>query len=352
MRKPDFDNIRRVLDRAVPQRPTLFEFFLNNELYAKLANEPMPEAKGRAADSGFRKEAKPDEEAGNRWLTKAFHNAGYDYVTIHPPSGTYFKITAHETQETCSLNAYHDIDDRKSFDNYPWPEPDKCDYSLYDRLAAYLPEGMKAIVCGPGGVLENVIARVGYDNMCIMTVTEPELLKDIFDRVGSVLVRHYEIAAQFVAVGALISNDDWGFNTQTMLSPADFEKYLFPWHRKIAAVCHKAGKPVILHSCGYLEEVMDVIIDDIGYDGKHSYEDKIMPIEEAYEKYHSCIALLGGIDLDFVCRHSPEEVYQRSRKMLERAAERGSYALGTGNSVPPYAPDENYFAMTRAALEN
>jgi hypothetical protein len=30
--------------------------------------------------------------------------------------------------------------------------------------------------------------------------------------------------------------------------------------------------------------------------------------------------------------------------------ERG-YALGTGNSVPEYIPDEKYFAMTRAALD-
>ena len=37
--------------------------------------------------------------------------------------------------------------------------------------------------------------------------------------------------------------------------------------------------------------------------------------------------------------------------MLERTAGRGGYALGTGNSVPDYVPDENYFAMIRAALE-
>ena len=334
MRQPDFDNIRRVLDRSKPNRPTLFEFFLNQELYEKLADEPMPEI----------------AEEKNRFLIKAFHAAGYDYATIHPPVDVYFKNKEHDSDGTYSLNDYNIISDRKSFENYLWPEPDKCDYSIYDKLNNHLPDGMKAIVCGPGGVLENAIALLGYDNMCIMTLTEPELLEEIFAKIGFALVRHYEIASQFDSVGALISNDDWGFNSQTMLSPEDFEKYLFPWHRKIAAACHKAGKPVILHSCGQLEKVMDVIIDDIGYDGKHSYEDKIMPIEDAYEKYHSRIALLGGIDLDFVCRHLPDEVYQRSKKMMERSAERGSYALGTGNSVPYYTPDENYFAMTKAAL--
>lgn len=334
MRQAKFDNIRKILDRSKPDRPTLFEFFLNQPLYEKLAKEPMPEGEDK-----------------NRWLINAFHTAGYDYATIHPPEGMVFKTQEHKAEEkSYSLNAYSIINDRESFNNYQWPDPDKCDYSIYDRLTPYLPTGMKAIVCGPGGVLENAIALLGYDNMCIMTLTEPELLKDIFDKIGSILVRHYELASPFDSVGALISNDDWGFNSQTMLSPEDFEKYLFPWHRKIAAACHNNGKQVILHSCGQLEKIMDVIIDDIAYDGKHSYEDKIMPVEEAYEKYHSRIAILGGIDLDFVCRHTPDEVYERSRKMIERSAERGSYALGTGNSVPYYTPDENYFSMTKAAL--
>jgi uroporphyrinogen decarboxylase len=37
--------------------------------------------------------------------------------------------------------------------------------------------------------------------------------------------------------------------------------------------------------------------------------------------------------------------------MLERAAGRGGYALGTGNSVPEYVPDASYFALIRAALD-
>ena len=43
--------------------------------------------------------------------------------------------------------------------------------------------------------------------------------------------------------------------------------------------------------------------------------------------------------------------YRRSKAMLERTAGRGGYALGSGNSIPPYVPFEKFQAMTRAALE-
>ena len=107
---------------------------------------------------------------------------------------------------------------------------------------------------------------------------------------------------------------------------------------------------MILHSCGHFESILNDMAD-IGIDARHSYEDTIMPVEEAYERYRDRFAILGGLDVDFVCRSSPEDVYGRARAMLERTADRGGYALGTGNSVPDYLPDENYFAMIRAALE-
>jgi uroporphyrinogen decarboxylase len=130
-----------------------------------------------------------------------------------------------------------------------------------------------------------------------------------------------------------------------MLSPADMRRYIFPWHKRIVEAIHAAGKPAILHSCGNLEEVMDDVIDDMAYDAKHSYEDAICPVEQAYEIWGRRIAVLGGIDVDFVCRSTPQQIRKRCMAMLDRAAGRGGYALGTGNSVPEYVPAENYLAI-------
>jgi uroporphyrinogen decarboxylase len=77
-----------------------------------------------------------------------------------------------------------------------------------------------------------------------------------------------------------------------------------------------------------------------------------MPVETAYDRYHKRIAIMGGLDVDFICRSTPEAIYNRAAAMLKRAEQGGgSYALGTGNSVPEYVPDAHYYAMTRAALE-
>ena len=337
MRKPDFNNLLAVLNKKVPSRPTLFEFFFNAPLMEKLAGEKFPEWKTDA-----------QSDAMFRIRTKAYAAAGYDYSMVHGSTIRFPTAEIHHDQ-SISLNEGCMIRDRESFEKYQWPDPDNHNYEAVGRMSEYMPDGMKAIVCGPGGVLENVVRIVGYDNLCFMMIDEPELAKDIFDAVGGVLLKHYSIAAQFESVGALMINDDWGFKTQTMISPSQLREYVIPWHKKYAEAAHKAGKAVMMHSCGKLDEVMDDIINVIKFDGKHSYEDAIHPVEEAYETLRGKIAVLGGIDLDFLCRSSEEDVIKRSRAMMEKGMQYGGYALGSGNSIPEYVPAANFFAMNSVA---
>ena len=333
--EPDFENILAVLRREAPGRPTLFEFFMNERFYRTVA-------------PGVAEELAGEPWAEQRLMIHAFANAGFDYVTL---LGSDFAFAHGEIHKMASQSQNEGavITDRASFAAYRWPEPEDFSTGRLDELARFLPGGMKIVSQGPCGLLENVTFLVGFENLCYLVMDDPDLAGEIFDAVGSRLVRYYEMILAHEAVGAVIGNDDWGFKTQPMLSPPDMRKYVVPWHERIVATAHAAGRPAILHSCGNLTSLMDDVIDEIGYDAKHSYEDTIQPIEDAYEQYHDRIALVGGLDLDFVIRSSPQAVHDRARAMLARAADRGGYALGTGNSVPDYVPDENYLALIAAA---
>ena len=334
--QPDFNQLLAVLHREAPLRPTLFEFFLNDRLYDLLADPSPP---------GL------DDSLIPTWkVITAFKNAGYDYATFLLP-GFDFPSNRQKVAQTISINAGGVIKDWTSFRAYPWPDPQAANVEMLDRLSDWLPAGMKLVGYSPDGVLENVIKLVGYQDLCYLLSDDERLVQSIFDGVGERLVDYYEILSGHPVIGACISNDDWGFKTHTLLSPASLRRFVFPWHRRIVEKVHAAGKPVILHSCGYFERIIDDIVDEMEFDGRHSYEDAILPVEQAYERYHSRIAILGGIDVDFICRMRPEAVYQRARALLEQTRQCGGYALGTGNSVPEYVPDQGFFALLQAALE-
>ena len=331
-RQPNFQNLLDVLHKKTPSRPTLFEFFLNERLERNIIGEEKYKAMGEYER-----------------MVQSFYLAGFDYATI-PITKQRIVPEDAPREQTISLNAGHFIHDRQSFEAFTWPNPDEGDMAEFATVGAMLPEGMKVIIYGPGGVLENTIALVGYENLCMMLYDDPDLAKDIFDKVGSTLLRMYEIAIQYGFVGALIANDDWGYNTQTMLSPADLRRYVFPWHKRIVALAHSKGCPAILHSCGYYGDIIEDIIMDMSFDARHSYEDNIIPVERAYEQLKGRIAVLGGIDVDFMVTASEDAIYQRAKSLVEMG-NGGGYALGTGNSIAPYIPDAHYFAMTRAVLE-
>lgn len=331
--EPDFNCILKVLKGEIPSRPTLFEFALNDRIIGELC--------------GIQDKNYPDRVAQFVKTIHAFANAGYDYATISGWRTNTLSFPKGEIaqQETRSLNQGFIITDRESFEKYSWPDPNIGDYEIYSDLEKELPAGMKLIASGNGGLLENVIDLVGFENLSLMTLLDEELTKEIFDMVGARFLRFYEIVASINSVGACIVNDDWGFKNQTMFSPEMLRRWVFPWHKKMVNAIHKARKPAILHSCGQLKAVMNDIIIDMDYDGKHSFEDQITPVEEAYKEWGEEIAILGGIDMDYLARRSTVEIIERSKKMLKMQMTGGNYALGSGNSIADYIPDENYIAM-------
>jgi len=331
--EPDFENLINVFERKKPSRPTLFEFALNDSLVERL--------------SGVNKFDPTDRLAIFKSQIMAFKNAGYDYTTISGwrTNTLSFPKGESEKKESVSQNAGVLITDRESFEKYPWPNAGLGDYDMFYDLKTSLPDGMKIVVSGNGGILENVVDLVGFENLCLITLMDEELTTEIFDAVGSRFLRYYEIVAPIETVGACIVNDDWGFKNQTMLSPDMLRRWVFPWHKKIVSAIHSSGKHAILHSCGNLKAIMGDIISDMNYDAKHSFEDLITPVEEAYDLWGKEIAILGGIDMDFLVRSSPKEIQERSLNLLKKSNQAGGYALGSGNSIPNYIPDDNYLAM-------
>lgn len=96
---------------------------------------------------------------------------------------------------------------------------------------------------------------------------------------------------------------------------------------------------------------MPDLIGRVGIDGKHSFEDAILPVEAFQARYGDRIAVLGGVDVDILAAGTPERVRRRTRMLIEACGPQGRYAVGSGNSIPSYVPVENYLAMVDEAQD-
>jgi uroporphyrinogen decarboxylase len=230
------------------------------------------------------------------------------------------------------------------FERYPWPDPKQVDLSGLDWMERHLPEDM-AIVAACPSVFQQTSRLFGFEGMCYGLADRPDLVAAVFDRVGAIALASAEILLQYDRVQILFGGDDMGFKSGLLVSPQVLLKHSLPWHQRMAALAHSRNKLFLLHSCGNIRKIVPYLIDEVHVDGRHSFEDGIEPVTEAKKRWGDRLAILGGIDMDFLCRANESQVRQRVRETLEVCLPGGGYCLGTGNSVANYVPLDNYLTM-------
>jgi uroporphyrinogen decarboxylase len=320
-RRPDFGNLRRTLLRQGPPGPVpIIELFADPGTIQTVLGEKIGWHSillSEADESGGpRRAAWRGRDALNLILRFCYEN-GYDYVWawtgLNFPRGNY--LAAADTADVENLpggrRMWQDesrgpIQSWADFDAYPWPVAERISYRAIEYLNGVVPEGMKISV-NLGGVFENSSWLMGLEAFSYALADQPDLIAAICQRVGELTAAAATHAVSIDNVGMVFLGDDLGFATGTLISPTVLREHVFPHHRRLVEIGHAAGKLVLLHSCGNLTRIMDEIID-LGFDAKHSFEDKIMPVEEVSRRWGDRIAILGGVDLDLLGRGSEEEV--------------------------------------------
>ena len=279
---------------------------------------------------------------------------GYDYV-VCGPTGLDLPldwVVVDDTAEISRIDGRKFINEHtgpitswKDFEAYPWPDPKNFSTSALEWYQKNLPDDMCIIGGLTGSIAEYLSWLMGFETLCYALYDQPDLVEAIFSRYLDLALRETKLTLEFNRVKVIWGSDDMGYRSGPLLSPKAMRKFVLPGHKKLAQRCHDAGRLYILHSCGKLDTIMEDLIEDVKIDGKHSYEDTIMDVREAKAMWGDRISILGGIDVDFLCRSDEMAIRRRVRETLEICHPPGGYCLGTGNSVANYIPLKNYLVM-------
>ena len=339
--QPDYNNILKVLHNQKPDYLPLYEHHIDEPFISKALGKETSAKGKKGADliehyktvTGF-------------WKTMTYDAFDYEAAIceIFPGHGAI-------------LGGDGPIQTRADFEQYPFDELPKIYWETYtphlEAIRKALPVGMKAFGGCGYGIFESAQDLVGYTNLCIMQCIDPELFADIFKRVGDLyetlwtdMVKNYSDIFVFFRMG-----DDLGFHINTLLDPEIIRTHILPQYKRVIDIVHRGNKKFLMHSCGYIFEVMDDLIA-LGIDAKHSNENQIAPFQKWIDDYNDRIGLFGGFDMNDLILNPYETVYAQ---VLEQGTEfrrkaRG-YGLGSGNSIPGYATVEGFTAMVDAVKE-
>jgi uroporphyrinogen decarboxylase len=278
---------------------------------------------------------------------------GYDYVSCAVDEySMHFK--SHSAKDTAGLaraegrsfvdNTTGPITSLAEFETYPWPNPAGFKTTALEWYERNLPDDM-CIVGYDAHFAEYLTWLMGYETLCYALFDERDLVGAIAARLQVHFREMTRLLLQFSRLKVLFASDDMGFRTSTLISPDDLRAFVLPGHTEVAAMSHAAGRPYLLHCCGQIEGIMPDLLDVVQIDGKHSFEDTIIDVTAFKRRYGQRVAVIGGIDMDFLCRADESAIRRRVRQTLDACHAGGGYCLGTGNSVANYIPIDNYLAM-------
>jgi uroporphyrinogen decarboxylase len=344
--KPDWEAfLACILRKGTPRRVHVIELFLDWEVQEELARRFHLLDGLRADDPHFMQQR----------AVRIQRFLGYDYVR-QGVENLNVPLRRHTAADTAGLGRSQGrsfVDESRGpiasweeFERFPWPDLCAASTRALEWYEKNLPDDM--CVIGSGGFAhyaEWLSWLMGYETLCYALYDDRDLVRAIFDRIDAIFTRALEMMLPFRRVKIVWGSDDMGFKTGPLLSPDDTREFVLAGHRKMAAMSHAAGRPYLLHSCGNLSTLIDDLIDDVKIDAKHSFEDTIEDVRQVKRTYGRRIALLGGIDVDFLCRADEAAIRARVRDTLETCQPGGGYCLGTGNSVANYIPVDHYLAM-------
>jgi uroporphyrinogen decarboxylase len=236
------------------------------------------------------------------------------------------------------------ISNWEDFERFHWPDPAEADFSQFQWATENVPEDT-CLKVGSSHMLEHPMWIMGMEGFCIGIHEQPDLVAEVCRRCGELNIGLLQRMLQFDRCRIIFGSDDMGFGSGTFVSPAFLREHVLPWHKKAARMAHEAGRLYLLHVCGNVTEIMDDLIDDVKIDAKHSFQDTFESVIDAKRRYGRRVGLVGGADVDFLCRASIPDIRSYTRRMLDACMTGGRYCLGTGNSVANYIPPDHYLAM-------
>jgi 5-methyltetrahydrofolate--homocysteine methyltransferase len=142
--------------------------------------------------------------------------------------------------------------------------------------------------------------------------------------------------------------DDVAFGTGLFLPPKLMRELWLPKLKRIHEPALAAGKPVMFHSDGNIDELVPMLLE-AGVDCIQPMDPYGVDYRSFKKKWGGLACLAGNIDIEFPLAHgTPEQVDQDVKKHMEVLKPGGGYICGSSHSIVNYIPHENFIAMLNA----
>lgn len=215
--------------------------------------------------------------------------------------------------------------DKPSLEGYRFPDFSR--HQLYEHIPEEIEKNKDKFCVAGGGLLfyERAWALRGFEQILIDFYRQPEFAEELFDNLMEVNIQMVEGMTEY-DVDAVKFSDDYGMQKGLITGPRLWREFLKPRLRMMYRSVERAGKLVMIHSCGDNSEIMGDLIE-IGVDIFNPTQPEAMDIYELKRRWGSQITFNGGLPSQKLPFLIPEQIREEVRRVCSFMSKDGGFIL-------------------------
>jgi len=228
---------------------------------------------------------------------------------------------------------------------YEFPDPiDRRFFQDIPEKIAGFPDRFRVFQIG-FSLYERAWTLRGMENLMIDFLDHPGFVRELFARIADYNVAQVNEALKY-DVDAVYFGDDWGQQRGLQMGPRIWREFVYPVLKRMYGVVRNAGKLVMIHSCGDVDELFDDLIA-AGLNCFNPFQPEVMDVYDLLPRYRGRLAFHGGMSTQRTMPFgSVEQVRAETQRLLDLGAD-GGYIFAPAHDVEGDVPLENM----RAAIE-
>jgi uroporphyrinogen decarboxylase len=230
-----------------------------------------------------------------------------------------------------------------TLEGYAFPNPLDARFfaDIPERLARY-GDRFRVYLLG-FSLYERAWTMRGMSNLMMDFYDHPEFVHELMSAIVDYNVAQVQEALRY-EIDAVYFGDDWGMQRGLQMGPVAWHEFIYPALRRMYGVVRDAGKYVIIHSCGDVDELFDDLVA-IGLNCFNPFQPEVMDVASLMAQYRGRLAFHGGLSTQRTLPYGSVEDVKAETQMLLELGREGGYVFAPAHDVEGDVPLENMLAF-------
>jgi uroporphyrinogen decarboxylase len=235
----------------------------------------------------------------------------------------------------------------RSLAGYAFPDPH--DPRRYANLSSFLTTHADRFryVSIAFSLFERAWTLRGMEQLLIDMLEAPEFVDELLDAIAAFDLAILEEVLSCDIDGVMFG-DDWGQQQGLLFGRRLWQRFIKPRIIRLYGMVKRAGKAVLIHSCGQVQELFPELIE-AGLDVFNPFQPEVMDPYQIKRQFGSRLTFLGGVSVQRLLPFgTPQQIRDEVRRLMDGVGAGGGFIIAPSHDMPGDIPLENLLAFIEA----